>query len=164
MTGLRVGSGFDIHPLVPGGPLMLGCVAIPVDIHLKGHSDGDCAAHATADALLSAALGTSLGKAFPNTDENRGISGCAILQKTRAMLDNAGFSIVNIDVSIICDHPLLKDYLAPMRASMATCLNIPEHSITVKARHVEGFIFHDTREGIAALAVVLVEMQNPDHP
>ncbi len=143
--------------LVPGGPLMLGCVAIPVEMHLKGHSDGDCAAHATADALLSAGLATDLGSVFPVSDVNRGISGCTILGKTRQLLDEAGFSIVNIDVSIICDRPALVDYMPAMGSAMAKCLGITDNAITVKARHTEGFIFRESSDGIIALAMVLVE-------
>ena len=157
MTGLRIGNGFDIHPLTTGGPLRLGCLEIPVEMHLQGHSDGDCAAHATADALLSAAGVGDLGSQFPTTRENLGISGCVILKKSAKVLKKLGFVIVNIDVSIICDTPVLHDYLPKMSSSMARCLDIPDANIMVKARHSEGFIFHNTRNGIAALAVVLLD-------
>jgi len=153
---IRIGNGFDVHPLVTGGPLMLGCIALPVDMHLQGHSDGDCAAHAVADALLSATISRDLGSLFPTTPENTGISGSSILKKTAFMLDAAGYSIVNIDLSIVCDQPHLAQYLEQMRIAMADCLNIKKGDIMVKARHVEGLAFQGKNTGIAALAVVLV--------
>lgn len=153
---LRIGSGFDVHPLVPGGPLKLGCIALPIDMHLRGHSDGDCAAHAVADALLSAAISRDLGDVFPLTPENLGISGCSILQKTVDLMNKAGASIVNVDLSIICDQPQLVRHLESMRIAMAGCLDIRQNYIMIKARHVEGLAFRREHAGIAALAAVLV--------
>jgi len=135
---------------------MLGCVAIQTDIHLDGHSDGDCAAHSIADALLSATIGRDLGDVFPVTPENKNISGCSILKKTAKLMDDAGYSIVNIDLSIICDRPRLAPYLESMRIAMSECLGIGLRDIMVKARHVEGLTFRDEDAGIAALAAVLV--------
>ena len=152
---LRVGTGFDIHPLVEGGPLMLGCTALPVDTHLKGHSDGDCAAHAVADALLSAGLSLDLGMVFPTDSNNLDRPGCSILMHTASLLRDADCHVLNIDLSIICDHPTLAPYLDDMRVAMAACLGISSNAMMVKARHVEGLAFREN-SGIAALSSVLV--------
>ena len=150
---IRTGLGFDIHPLVDGGPLRLGCVEIPWDRHLSGHSDGDCAAHAVADALLSAALSTDLGTVFPTNEANKGRSGASILKRTAELLKDHSCKIANIDLSILCDQPKLADYLEGMRKAIARHLGIKETDVTVKARHLEG-LFPPT--GIAAVATVLI--------
>ena len=152
---IRTGLGFDVHPFVEKGPLFLGCTALNYDVHLEGHSDGDCIAHSIADGLLSAALRTSLGQTFPVVKENKGISGQKILSKVRQLLDKENWHIVNIDTTVIADYPVLGPYVDLMVKNTAAALGIDETYLMIKPRHSEG-LFRDFY-GIICMSVVLVE-------
>ena len=152
---IRTGLGFDVHPFKEGGPLFLGCTALNYDIHLDGHSDGDCIAHSIADGLLSAALRKSLGETFPVIAENKGISGQEILSKVKGLLIEDNWRIVNIDTTVIADYPVLGPYVDVMVKNTAGALGIDDSYLMIKPRHSEG-LFKDFY-GIICISVVLVE-------
>ncbi len=153
----RIGLGIDIHPFVLGGPLWLGCTRIDHDHHLAGHSDGDAAAHAIADALLSAAGLGDLGTFLPATDPTiRGISGENVLKRAAAGLAWRGAAIVNVDCSIVCETPALAPHLPKMIEATAAALGIDASRVSLKPRHAEGMGFVGRSEGVAAQAVALV--------
>lgn len=155
---MRIGHGIDVHRLVSGGPLHLACVEIAHPAHLEGHSDGDVAVHAIADALLSAGGVGDLGTFFPASDEQlRGISGREILQRTALELTRRGVEILDAECTIVCDSPHLAGHTAAMTDAIANALGISPDSIRIKPRHAEGLGFAGKGEGIVATSVVLVK-------
>ena len=156
---LRIGHGLDSHRLVAGRPLMLGCVAIPFERGLAGHSDGDVAAHALADACLGATgLGT-MGDHFPSSDERwRGVSGREFLQLVSQRLSAAGARVVNAQVALTCAAPRLAPHLGAMGEAMSGALGIPAGTVAVTATSGDGLGASGRGEGIAASAVALVEL------
>lgn len=156
---LRVGIGFDIHRLVTGRPLFLGCVEIPHDKGLLGHSDGDAAAHALADALLGAAGLGDIGEHFPPGDpEWAGAAGSRILEETRRLLEAAGVAPVQADLAIVAEEPRLAPYRQAMRESLARPLGLGPADLSVKARTHEGLGEIGRGEAIAVYAVALVDV------
>lgn len=156
---LRVGIGFDIHRLEPGRPLFLGCVEIPHDKGLLGHSDGDAAAHALADALLGAAGLDDIGEHFPPGDpEWAGVAGLRILEETRRLLAAHGAAPVQADVTIVAEEPRLADFRSAMRDALARPLGLTAADLSVKARTHEGLGEIGRGEAIAVYAVALVEL------
>ena len=150
---IRIGQGFDIHPLEEGGPLFLGCVQIPEDLHLKAHSDGDVVAHSIADALLGP-LGLSLGDVFLPDERNKGRKGASILEEVCGILSQRGWEIVNVDVSVIGDRPRLRPWQDIMQTAVARALKTEAARINIRPRHMEGLGIGS--KGLAALAVVLI--------
>ena len=155
---MKVGQGFDSHKLVAGRRLILGGVDIPHDRGLEGHSDADVLVHAICDALLGAAGWGDIGQHFPDTDEQyTGYNSRNFLLEIRAKLDKAGLQIGNIDASIIAQAPRLSPYMEQMKDNLAADLEVDRQVINLKATTTEGLGFTGRNEGIAALAVVLIE-------
>jgi len=153
----RVGHGFDAHPLVSGRPLIVGGVTIPFGKGLQGHSDADVCLHALVDALLGAAGLGDIGRYFPDSDPRyRGIDSRELVRETARRIAAAGFSIVNIDVTLIAEAPRFSPHVAAMVANIAADLALPAEAVNVKAKTTEGLGFTGRGEGIAAEAVCLL--------
>ncbi|MCH7488090.1 MAG: 2-C-methyl-D-erythritol 2,4-cyclodiphosphate synthase [Chloroflexi bacterium] len=155
---MRNGIGYDIHPLVQGRPLVLGGVAIPHSAGLAGDSDGDVLCHALIDALLGAAALGDIGKHFPPGDERyRDARSLDLLREAVALVANAGYAIVNVDATVIAESPRLLPHIDDIRASVAGALAIDAGSVSVKATTADGLGALGRGEGIAALAIALLD-------
>lgn len=156
---LRVGMGYDIHRRAQGRLLVLGGVRFQEDWGLEGHSDADVLSHAIGDALLGAAALGDLGKHFPPGDPQwKGASSLDLLRLIRSMLDGAGATIVNVDATVIAEEPKIAPVRDQMRLKIATALKIGDRQVEVKATTNEMIGSVGRREGIAALAVAMVEI------
>ncbi len=151
----RVGIGYDSHRFAPGGPCLLGGVAIPGDRHLSGHSDGDAVAHAITDAVLGAAALGDIGAMFSDQDlANKGRDSIEMLTAAVARVGAAGWRVQQVDVTVIAEWPKIAPYRDAMRARLATALLIPEPSaISVKGKTNEGLGWIGREEGLASIAV-----------
>lgn len=155
---MRVGFGYDVHPLVTGRSLFLGGIEIPYPFGLQGHSDADVLLHAICDALLGALAEGDIGKHFPDTDpQYRDIRSTALLKKISNKMKEKGFHVVNIDATIVAERPKLSDVIPRMVNEIANVLEIDPGGVNVKATTSEGLGFIGRGEGIAAYAVALVE-------
>jgi 2-C-methyl-D-erythritol 2,4-cyclodiphosphate synthase len=155
---IRIGHGFDVHPLVTGRRCIIGGVDIPHDKGLDGHSDADVLLHAICDALLGAAALGDIGKHFPNTDARyKGIDSRALLQHVAALLRSKGYVPANIDATIIAEAPKLAPHIAAMCANIASDCGIALNAVNVKATTSECLGFTGRGEGIAAEAVCLIQ-------
>lgn len=155
----RVGLGFDLHPLVEGRPLVLGGVTIPSDRGLGGHSDADVLAHAIGEALLGALALGDLGRHFPDSDPRyRGISSLVLLEKVMELVRARGGRLQNVDATVLAQAPRLAPHLPEMAKRLADALGAPLEAVSVKAKSPEGLGLLGRREGIAAMAVVSVEV------
>jgi 2-C-methyl-D-erythritol 2,4-cyclodiphosphate synthase len=155
----RVGLGFDVHPFVEGRPLVLGGVEVPADRGLGGHSDADVLTHAVADALLGALALGDLGQHFPDTDPRyRGVSSLRLLSEVAAQVRSRGGRIVNVDATLVAEAPRLAGWLEPMRTRLAETLELAVDRVSVKAKRAEQLGALGRHEGIAAMAVALVEL------
>jgi 2-C-methyl-D-erythritol 2,4-cyclodiphosphate synthase len=156
----RIGMGWDVHAFAEGRPLVLGGVTIPFDRGLLGHSDADVLCHALCDALLGAAALGDIGIHFPDSDPRyRGVSSLVLLEAVRDRIRQAGYSIVNVDVTVLAQKPKIAPYIAPMRRTLARILELAEEAVSVKATTTEGLGFVGRQEGIAACAVALLHKQ-----
>lgn len=156
----RVGFGFDLHPLVPDRPLVLGGVTVPSELGLGGHSDADVLSHAIGEALLGALALGDLGRHFPDTDPRyRGISSLALLREVIALVRARGARLVNVDATVIAQAPKLAGFLPDMATCLAETLGIPADAMSVKAKSPEGLGLLGRKEGMAAMAVVSVEVE-----
>jgi 2-C-methyl-D-erythritol 2,4-cyclodiphosphate synthase len=154
---MRVGTGYDVHRLVPGRKLILGGVDIPFEKGLLGHSDADVLLHAICDALLGAAGFEDIGVHFPDTDAMyKDIDSIQLLEQTRNKLSACGFSIQNLDATIFAEAPKISPYRAAMRACIAKILHLPVEDVNVKATTTEGLGYIGKGEGIAAMCTVLI--------
>ena len=154
---MRIGHGYDAHRLVPGRRLILGGAQIPFELGLEGHSDADVLAHALMDAMLGAAALGDIGKLFPDTDpDTEGADSMELLDQTAVLLAEAGYTVHNVDCTIIAQRPKLAGYIPRMRMCMAKVLGIPQERISVKATTEEHMGFTGREEGISAHAVVLL--------
>lgn len=154
---MRVGIGYDAHPLVEGRKLVLGGEEINFPKGLQGHSDADLLCHSIADALLGASGLGDLGKHFPDDDPKyEGISSLEILQAVGKMVAKNGFSISYIDSMIIAQQPKLSKYIEKMRENLASSVGIEKGRISVKATTTNGLGFSGREEGMEAMAVVLL--------
>jgi 2-C-methyl-D-erythritol 2,4-cyclodiphosphate synthase len=154
----RVGFGLDLHPLVPGRPLVLGGVTIPSDRGLGGHSDADVLTHAVCEALLGALALGDLGRHFPDSDPRyRGVSSLQLLAEVRALVEARGGRLVNVDATVLAQVPRLSPHLDRMAKGLADTLGAGLDRVSVKAKSPEGLGLVGRAEGIAAMAVVLVE-------
>lgn len=155
-TGLRIGQGFDVHPFGDDGerPLVLGGVRVPGCPGLAGHSDADVVAHALADAVLGAAGLGDIGTHFP-ADQQRwsGADSMDLLRRSLAMADHAGWSVVNAQCTVVCEHPRLAGHLSAMVDACTAAVGAP---VSVTAKRAEGLGAIGRVEGIASLAVVLL--------
>jgi 2-C-methyl-D-erythritol 2,4-cyclodiphosphate synthase len=155
---MRVGSGYDVHPLVQGRPLVLGGIKIPYLFGLHGHSDADVLIHAICDALLGAVAEGDIGRHFPDTDpQYRDIKSTILLKKVLTKVREKGFHPINIDATIVAQKPKLSDIIPRMVKEIADVLEIDMERVNVKATTTEGLGLTGREEGIAAYAVALVE-------
>lgn len=139
MSEIRTGLGWDSHRIVPGRPLILGGVTIPSEFGLAGHSDADILSHAITDALLGAAALGDIGMHFPDTDPRwKGASSDRFLAHAVALVRERGFTIVNVDSTVILERPKLKDYRQAMREALARVLAIDVERLSVKFKTAEG--------------------------
>jgi 2-C-methyl-D-erythritol 2,4-cyclodiphosphate synthase len=157
----RVGFGFDLHPLVAGRPLVLGGVTVPSEVGLDGHSDADVLSHAVAEALLGALALGDLGRHFPDTDPRwRGISSLLLLGQVLELVRGRGGSLVNVDATVLAQAPRLSTHLPEMAKRLADVLALPVDRVSVKAKSPEGLGLLGRHEGIAAMAVVSLEVES----
>jgi len=155
---VRVGIGYDVHPLAEGSPLILGGVEIKYNRILIGWSDADVLLHSIIDALLGAAGLADIGTHFPPSDpEYENASSIVLLQKVKAMLDKGNWNIVNIDSTIVAEEPKLAPYVDQMKESISNALSIDKSQIGIKATTTEQMGFTGRGEGIAAQAVALID-------
>lgn len=154
---MRIGQGYDVHKLADGRELILGGVKIPYEKGLLGHSDADVLLHAVSDALLGAAALGDIGKHFPDTDKSyEGADSLLLLQKVSELLKGEGFSIINIDATIIAQKPKMRPYIDDMRKNIADACSLDIGAVSVKATTEEGLGFTGSGEGISASAVCLI--------
>jgi len=158
----RVGLGFDVHPFAPTEgrrPLVLGGVEVPASRGLAGHSDADALTHAVADALLGALALGDLGQHFPDSDPRyRGISSLILLAEVARRVRAYGGRVVNVDATVVAESPRLADWLDPMRKRLAETLDLAPDRVSIKAKRAEGLGALGRHEGVAAMAVALVEV------
>jgi 2-C-methyl-D-erythritol 2,4-cyclodiphosphate synthase len=154
---MRIGHGYDVHPLVAGRDLILGGVKIPHGKGLHGHSDADVLMHAICDACLGAAGLGDIGRHFPDTDpQYKNIDSRKLLRKVKDAIAERGWKIANVDSTIVAQAPRVAPYLAQMMTNISADLGIPAESINIKATTTEKLGFAGREEGIAAHAVVLL--------
>ena len=155
---MRVGIGYDSHRIDPDRPLVLGGVAIPDAAGLAGHSDADAIAHAVIDAILGAAALGDIGTHFPPTDERwRDADSIGLLESAVTLLGEENFQVVNVDVTVVCERPRIGPHAAAMRERLAGAIGISTANVSVKAKSNEGLGWIGRNEGIAAVAVALVD-------
>lgn len=157
---MRIGHGYDVHRLVFGRKLIIGGVNIPYEKGLDGHSDADVLLHAICDALLGAAALGDIGKHFPDTDERyKGINSLFLLEEVSKLLEQNGYSVINIDSTIIAQAPKISSYIDEMVNNISASLNIKPENISVKATTEEHLGFTGAGEGIASHAVCIIDKQ-----
>lgn len=155
---MRIGQGFDVHPLVPGRKLVIGGVAIDHDKGLLGHSDADVLLHAICDALLGAAALGDIGRHFPDSDARfKGIDSRELLCRVASLLSERGLRVANVDATIIAEAPRMAPHIPSMVAHIAADLGIEAGRVNVKATTTEKLGFAGRGEGIAAQAICLLE-------
>lgn len=158
MMSLRIGEGWDTHALVPGRRLLLGGVEIPHDHGLLGHSDADVLLHAITDALIGGAGLGDIGRHFPDTDERfRGADSVVLLREAAARVRQAGWSVVNIDSTVVAQAPKLAPHIEAMRERIAQALGLSATQVNVKAKTAEKLGPVGMGQGIEARAVVLLQ-------
>ena len=158
--GLRIGIGYDSHPLVRGRRLVLAGVDIPYNKGLSGWSDADVATHAIIDALCGAADLNDIGTLFPPQEpEYQDISSLLLLGKTRTLVEAKRFTVINIDVTIVAQNPRLSPFISEMRNRIAEALGVETAQVTIKATTTNGLGYIGREEGIAAQAAALVQRQ-----
>lgn len=154
---LRVGFGYDLHPLALGRPLVLGGVRIPFERGLSGHSDADVVVHAVCDALLGACALGDLGSHFPDSDPAyKDISSLVLLGRVGELVRGLGFSVLNIDCTIVAEEPRLSPHYPEMVKNIASALLLERDRVSIKATSPEGLGFIGRREGMACYSVALV--------
>lgn len=154
----RIGQGFDVHAFMAGDHVMLGGVRIPHERGLKAHSDGDVALHALCDALLGAAALGDIGKHFPPGDDQwRGADSLDLLAAVRDLVAKQHWETVNLDLTIICEKPKIGPHVPAMQEAIAAVLSLDTSAVSVKATTTEKLGFCGRGEGIAAMAVVLIQ-------
>lgn len=154
---MRIGHGYDVHRLVPDRRLVLGGVEIPCERGLLGHSDADVLAHAVMDALLGAAALGDIGQHFPDSDPAyAGADSLALLEQVAALLEQRGWTVGNVDATILAQRPKLAPYIPQMRENLAQRMGAGPDQVSVKATTEEGLGFTGAGEGIAAHAVALL--------
>lgn len=155
---MRIGHGYDVHRLVEGRKLIMGGVTIPYEKGLLGHSDADVLLHAVSDALLGAAALGDIGKHFPDTDPRyEGADSLMLLREVGRLLDETGYTVGNIDATVLCQAPKLAPHIPAMRQNIANALGLALGDVSVKATTEEHLGFTGEGLGIAAHAVALIE-------
>ena len=157
MERFRIGQGYDSHRFDANRPLVLGGVVIPDTPGLKAHSDGDALIHAIIDALLGAAALGDIGQHFPDSDPAfRGVDSAQLLAKTMAKIHAAGWSVGNLDATVICERPKLRPHIDEMRARLASLLGCRQEDVSLKGKTNEGMDATGVGEGLAVHCVVLL--------
>jgi 2-C-methyl-D-erythritol 2,4-cyclodiphosphate synthase len=155
---MRIGIGYDVHPLAPGRKLVLGGVTIPFEKGLDGWSDADVLTHAVMDALLGAAALGDIGRHFPPGDKQyKDISSLILLEKVAQKLSEGGYRVGNIDATVVAEKPHLQEYIAAMRQNLSRTLKIDIGQVSVKASSHNGLGFIGKGNGIAAYAVAIIK-------
>ena len=153
----RIGQGFDVHALASGRKLIIGGIEVPFDKGLLGHSDADVLLHAITDALLGAAGIGDIGQHFPDTDpQYAGVDSKVLLREAYARVRQTGYSLGNIDATIIAQAPKMAPYIPAMIATIAVSLGIKQTQVNIKAKTTERLGFTGRGEGIAAEAVCML--------
>lgn len=163
----RTGIGYDVHRFADGRRLVLGGVEIPHERGLEGHSDADVVLHAVADAILGAAALGDIGTHFPPSDERwRGADSRMLLRSVAGLVKDAGWMVVNIDITVIAEAPKINPHVALMRIELGRCLELDGGAISLKATTNEGMGFIGRGEGIGAIATAMIaplnEADGPD--
>ena len=154
---MRIGSGYDVHRLIEGRPLILGGVEIPFEKGLLGHSDADVLTHAVCDAVLGAAGLGDLGRHFPDTsDAFKDSNSIELLKICRRKMHDIGFELVNLDATLFAQAPKIAPYKKQMEGLLAEALQVQDDCVNVKATTTEGLGFVGRQEGMAAQCVVLL--------
>lgn len=155
---MRVGIGYDVHKLVKDRDLIIGGVKIPYEKGLLGHSDADVLLHAISDAILGAAALGDIGLHFPDTDERfKGADSLKLLNETGKLIKTEGYSVVNIDATIIAQAPKMRPHIDSMRKNIADALEIDINQVNVKASTEEGLGFTGAGLGIASNAIAMID-------
>jgi 2-C-methyl-D-erythritol 2,4-cyclodiphosphate synthase len=155
---IRSGLGWDVHRLAAGRPLILGGVRVPSETGLDGHSDADVLAHAITDAILGAAALGDIGGHFPDTDPRwEGCDSLAFLSHAKALMEEAGFRLVNVDSTVVLERPKLKDYRQAIREKLAGTLGLPLDRVSVKFKTAEKL--GPVGEGRSAEAQAIVTLE-----
>ncbi len=153
----RIGHGYDIHRFAAGRKLVLGGVIIEHELGLEGHSDADVVSHAVMDALLGGAALGDIGQHFPDTDQKfRDADSIGLLEDVVSVMNQHGYSIVNVDVTIIAEKPKLASHYGTMKDNLSSAMRITSDSVSIKATTNEGIGLIGKGEGIAAFAVALL--------
>ncbi len=155
---IRIGHGVDVHKFASDRPLVLGGVQVADRWGLEGHSDADAVLHALVDALLGAVGAGDIGEYFPSSDERwRGVASTVFVTEALRLVAERGYSLANVDVTVVAEAPKLGPHKARIRSSVAAMLGIGEDRVNIKATTTDGLGFTGRREGLCALATVLVE-------
>ncbi len=158
MSDRRIGIGYDVHRLATDRPLVLGGVTVPFELGLLGHSDADVLTHAICDALLGAAGLGDIGIHFPDSNERyRGISSLRLLEEVVRFVREAGYAPVNVDATVVAERPKLTPHLPAMKEAIGRLLGLSADRIGLKATTSEGLGALGRGDGIAAVAVCLIE-------
>lgn len=154
---IRIGNGYDTHPLVTGESLILGGISIPYYKGTKGHSDGDVLTHAVIDSILGAANLGDIGEFFPSNDKSlKGISSLKLLSEVMNKINKKSYRILNSDSTIILEKPIIKEYIPTITNSLAKSLCLPINQVSVKATTNDGLGFIGKEEGISVLSTILI--------
>ncbi len=157
MSKLRIGQGFDAHKIIKGPKeFILGGISIESEYEVVAHSDGDIICHAIIDALLGACKMGDIGKLAPSNEENKDISSIHLLNKVSAMLLEAGYQILNIDLTYVGEEPRLEKFKKNIEENLAKEMNISPKDISCKATTTDGLGYEGAREGISTQAIALV--------
>ena len=154
---VRMGVGYDSHRFAPGGPLVLGGIRIPADVHLRGHSDGDAVAHAVTDAILGAAALGDIGGMFPDTHPaNAGRDSIEMLAAAVATVRDAGWRVGQLDVVVVAESPKIAPHRDAIRARIAAATGVSSEEVSIKGKTNELMGFVGRGEGIACLATATI--------
>ena len=155
---IRIGHGYDVHKLAENRKLIVGGVEIPFEKGLLGHSDADVLLHAISDALLGAASLGDIGCLFPdNDDKYKGANSLELLREVVDVLNQNGYSIINVDSTLLAQRPKMRPFIPAMQANIAAVCGVAADCVSVKATTEEGLGFTGSGEGMAAHAVCLIE-------
>lgn len=158
---IRIGHGFDAHRLVEGRALILGGVRVPFGRGPLGHSDGDVLAHALADALLGAAALGDLGTRYPASEERwKDADSMDLLSQCVQVVRDAGFTIVNVDATIVVERPALAPFIEAMRTKVASCIGISANAVSVKAKTSDGMGYTGDGTGLAVYAAASLDVSS----
>ena len=159
MLNFRIGHGYDAHQFEAETPLILGGVTIPYEYGLKAHSDGDAVLHALCDSLLGAAALGDIGNYFPDTSaEFKGIDSRILLRDVYKFISEKGYSLVNVDITIVAQAPKLARYILDMKENISQDLVVSVNQVNIKATTTEGMGFVGRKEGIAVHSVALLHL------